>query len=83
MNGGPSASGAWRCWDDLGGGERVGVAAVGEAPAHDLARLEADERPAPDALALLGGLEQEGGAAAAQLEKGRDGRLGVLDEGLA
>ena len=44
---------------DLGGGDRVRVAAVGEAPAHDLARLDADERPAADALALLGRLEQE------------------------
>ena len=31
---------------DLGGGDGVGVAAVGEAPAHDLARLDADERVA-------------------------------------
>ncbi len=47
---------------DLALGELVGVAAVGQAPAHDAARLVADERPAADALALLGGLEQEGRA---------------------
>ena len=44
---------------DLGRRERVGVAAVGERPAQHAARLVADERPAPDALALLGRLEQE------------------------
>ena len=68
---------------DLGGRERVGVAAVGERPAHDAARPVADERPAPDALALLGGLEQEGGPGAAQLEERGDGRLAVLEVGLA
>ena len=67
---------------DLGGGDRVRVAAVGEAPAHDLARLDADERPAPDALALLGRLEQERRAGAAQLQERGDRRLGVRDEGL-
>ncbi len=64
------------------GGDRVRVAAVGQAPAHDAARLVADERPAADALALLGGLEQEGGTGAAQLQEGGDGRLAVLHEGL-
>ena len=48
-----------------------------------LARPVADERPAPDALALLGGLEQEGGAGAAQLEERGDGRLAVLEERVA
>ena len=41
---------------------------------------------APDALALLGGLEQEGGelrVQRAQLEEGADRRLGVGDEGVA
>ena len=47
------------------------------------ARLVADERPAADALALLGGLEQERRAGAAQLQERGDGRLAVLDERLA
>ena len=68
---------------DLALGELVGVAAVGEAPAHDVARLVADERPAADALALLGGLEQERRAGAAQLQERGDRRLAVLDEGVA
>jgi hypothetical protein len=45
--------------------------------------LKADERIAADALALLCGLEQErrlAGCQLAQLEKGRDRRLAVLDE---
>ena len=67
----------------LGGGERVRVAAVGEAPAHDPARPVADERPAPDALALLGRLEQERRARAAQLQERGDGRLAVLEERMA
>ena len=67
----------------LGGGERVRVAAVGQAPAHDAARAVADERPAADALALLGGLEQEGRAGAAQLQERRDRRLAVLEERVA
>ena len=67
---------------DLGGGERVRVSPVGQAPAHHAARLVADERPAADALALLGGLEQERRAGAAQLQEGGDGRLAVLDEGV-
>ena len=65
---------------DLVRGERVRVAAVGQRPAHDLARLVADERPAADALALLGRLEQERRSGAAELEEGGDRRLGVLDE---
>ena len=64
----------------LGGGERVRVAAVGQAPADDAARLVADERPAADALPLLGGLQQERRAGAAQLQERGDGRLAVLDE---
>ena len=68
---------------DLGRRQRVRVAAVGQAPAHHLARLVADERPAADALALLGRLEQEGRAGAAQLQERADRRLAVLDEGLA
>jgi hypothetical protein len=46
------------------------------------ARLEAEERPAPDALALLGRLQQERRAAAAQLEVRRHRRLAVGDEGV-
>ena len=68
---------------DLGRRDRVRVAAVGQRPAQHLARLVADERPAADALALLGRLEQEGGAGAAQLQEGADRGLAVLDEGLA
>ena len=37
----------------------------------------------PDALALVGGLEQEGGLVAAELQEGRDRRLAVVDERLA
>ena len=61
-------------------GDRVRVSAVVEAPADHVLRAPADERPAADLLALLGGLEQEGGTVAAQLQEGRDGRLAVLDE---
>ena len=71
---------------DLGGGQRVGIAAVAQRPAHDLARAHADEAEAPDPLALLGGLEQEGGVlrvAPAQLEEGADRRLEVVDEAVA
>jgi hypothetical protein len=71
---------------DLVGGQRVRVAAVGQRPAHDLARLVADERPAADALALLGRLEQErgaGGIRIPELEEDGDRRLAVLDERLA
>ncbi len=45
--------------------------------------LDPQERPAPEALALLGGLEQERRPAAAQLEVGGDGRLAVVDERVA
>ena len=68
---------------DLGRRERVRVAALGQRPAQHLARLVADERPAADALALLGRLEQERRAGAAQLQERADRRLAVLDEGLA
>ena len=34
--------------------DRVGVAAIGQAPAQHLARAKAEERVAPEALALLG-----------------------------
>ena len=57
---------------DLLGRERVGVAAVAQRPAQHLARAHADERVAPDALALLGRLEQERRelrVAAAQLQE--------------
>jgi hypothetical protein len=68
---------------DLRGRERVGVAPVRERPAQDAARLVADERPAPDPLALLGRLEQEGGPRPPQLEEGGHRRLAVGDERLA
>ena len=67
---------------DLVRRQRVRVAPVGEHPAHDAPRPVADERPAADALALLGRLEQEGGAGAAQLQERGDGRLAVLQVGL-
>ncbi len=68
---------------DLLGGERVRVAGVAERPAQHVAGPEADERPAPDPLALLGGLQQErgaGGIGFAQLQERRDRRLAVGDE---
>ena len=71
---------------DLRGGQRVGVAVVAQRPAHDLARAHADEAEAPDALALLGGLQQEGGElriAPAQLQEGAHRRLEVVDEAVA
>ena len=71
---------------DLGRGQRVGVARVAQRPAHDLARAHADEAEAPDALALLGGLQQEGGElriAPAQLQEGADRGLEVVDEAVA
>ncbi len=67
-------------------GERIRVAAVGERPAEHGARAKADERPAPDALALICGLEQKRGLARrqrAQLQERRDGRLAILDEAVA
>ena len=63
-------------------GERVRVSPVGQAPADDALRAPADERVAADLLALLGGLQQEGRAVAAQLQERGDGRLAVLDEGV-
>jgi hypothetical protein len=71
---------------DLLLGQRVWVAAVAQRPAHDLARAHADEAEAPDALALLGRLQQEGRelrVAAAQLQERADRRLEVVDEAVA
>ena len=72
---------------DLGGGVAVGIGGlVAQRPAHDLARAHPDEAVAPDLLAALGGLEQERlrrRLAAAQLQEGRDRRLGVVDERVA
>ncbi len=75
---------------DLLGRERVRIGRlVTEGPAHDLARAHADEAVAPDLLAALGGLEQEGGSstpptlAPAQLQERRDRGLGVVDEAVA
>ena len=71
---------------DLLFGQRVRVAAVAQRPAHDLARAHPDEAEAPDALALLGGLQQERGelrVTPAQLQKGADRRLEIVDEGVA
>jgi hypothetical protein len=67
----------------LGGGQGVGVPPVPFRPRDDLARAEADEGVAPDALALLGRLQQERGSVLAQLEEGGDRRLAVVDEGVA
>jgi len=69
-----------------GVGERPRLAVDGEraaVEADDRARLDAEERPAAEALPLLGGLQQERRPVAAQLEVGRDGRLAVVDEGVA
>jgi hypothetical protein len=46
-------------------------------------RLHAQERPAAHALALLGGLEQERRAVAAQLQVGRHRGLDVVDVGVS
>jgi hypothetical protein len=69
------------------GGVRVGERALGavdgEHPGlepHNAPRLDAEEGPAPEALALLGRLEQERGAVAAQLQVRRHRRLDVGDE---
>ena len=76
---------------ELLGHERVGVlrfallAVDGEPAAlhaDHAARPEAEERPAPDPLPLLGRLEQERGRPAAQLEVGRHRRFAVGDEGV-
>jgi hypothetical protein len=67
-------------------GDGVRVARIAQRPAHHLARAHADERVAPDALALLGGLQQEGRVLrppAAELQERRDRRLAVVDEGVA
>jgi hypothetical protein len=64
-------------------GERVGVSPVFEAPAQHAARAPADERPATTFWPCSGGLEQERGAVAAQLQEGGDRRLAVLDEAVA
>ena len=61
-------------------GDRVRVSSVLQAPAQHALGAPADERPAPDALALLSRLQQEGGPVAAQLEEGGHRRLAVLDE---
>ena len=71
---------------DLARRDLVRVAVVAERPPHDGARAHADERVAPDALALLGGLEQERGRlrlGPAQLEERGDRGLAVVDEGVA
>jgi hypothetical protein len=59
---------------------RVGIRVVAERHPDRRARVHPEERPAPDALPLLGGLEQERRPAAAQLEVGGHGRLAVGDE---
>jgi hypothetical protein len=51
--------------------------------AQDRAGAEPEKGVAPEALALLRGLEQERRAAAAELQEGRDGRLAIVDEGVA
>ena len=63
-------------------GDRVRVPPSSRLQRMTLLRAPADERPAADLLALLGGLQQERGAVAAELEEGGDGRLAVLDEGV-
>src|SRR5207237_1749860 len=50
---------------------------------HDRALLHAEERPAAKALTLLGRLEEERRALAAQLEVRGHGRLAVVDEAVA
>src|SRR5438445_238225 len=64
----------------------AGLAIHGQPAAlepHDRALLHAEERPAAKALTLLGRLEEERGALAAQLEVSRHGRLAVVDEAAA
>ncbi len=65
------------------GDEPVGIGVLAEHQPDHRARAEAEERPAPDLLTLLGRLEQERGAVAAQLQVGRDRRLAVGDECVA
>ena len=72
--------------DRVGVGEGARLAAHGEHAVVDpdgRARAVAQERPAPEAGALLGRLEQERRPLAAELEVGRHRRLGVGDEGVA
>ena len=77
---------------ELAGHGRVGVLVVaglavhGQAALvepHDRPLLHPEERPAAKALTLLGRLEEERGALAAQLEVRRHGRLTVVDEAVA
>ncbi len=62
---------------------RVGIALVAALPADHRAGAEAEERPAAEPLTLLGRLQQERRALAAELEVGRHRRLAVGDEGVA
>jgi hypothetical protein len=61
----------------------VGIVGIARVHADHRARLHAEERPAPEALPLLGRLQQERRSLAAQLEVGRDRGLRVGDEGVA
>ncbi len=68
---------------DLRGGQRIRVARVAERPAQHRPRPDPDEAVAPDALPLLGRLQEERRlvrGAGAQLEERRDRRLAVVDE---
>ena len=47
---------------------------------HEGAGADAEKRVAPQVLALLGALQQEGATRRAELEKGGDGGLEVGDE---
>jgi hypothetical protein len=64
---------------ELGVHQPVRVAVHAALDPDDRTRAEAEERPAPHLLALLGGLEQEGRPVAAQLEIGGHRRLAVRD----
>ena len=63
--------------------QAVAVLLHREAPVrvgHEGAGADAEKRVAPQMLALLGALEQEGTTRRAELEEGRDGGLEVGDE---
>ena len=71
-NGGSPSSGAIPYQEELLRDMGVEVRVVAQVHPHDRARAKAEERTAPETLALLGGLEQKGRPAAAQLEIGGD-----------
>ena len=72
-NGGRPATFAWRTADTASPAIVYGSAVLAQAPADDLLRTPADERPAADLLPLLGGLQQEGGPSPRSFRKAETG----------